>query len=230
MSWLSKFLHPEKSYEKGQEQLDKYFQQAQGGLQPYSQNGLDAYSKYSGAMDKLLNPGGLQDEWARNYKESDAAKQNEAMANERGMNAAQQMGLSGSSPAIQAIQSGTTGIAANDRQNYMNDLLQKYMAGIGIGQNIYGTGANTANAMSQNAMNMGNNSAQMAFNQNNAQGGLFGNLLGAGFGLAGSALGGPLGGALGAGLSQHMGWSPSGSYNPSNWNTGGNNGFKHPQY
>lgn len=215
MSWLSSFLHPEKSYDKAQQELEKYYQQAQNGLQPYNQNGLDTYGKYSGAMDKLLNPSALQDEWSKNYKESDLAKQNEAMASQSGLNAAQQMGLNGSSPALQAIQSGTAGIVAQDRQKYLDDLMQKYMTGIGIGSDIYGKGANAANSMSQNAMNMGQNSAQNKFNQSNAQGDLFGKLLGGGIGLAGSALGGPIGGALAGGLAQKMGWSPKGSYNPS---------------
>lgn len=215
MSWLSSFLHPERGYKSAQEQLDKYYQQAQGNLQPYNQNGMDAYTGYKGAMDKLLNPGGLQDEWSKNYQESDIAKQNEAMASQSGLNAAQQMGLGGSSPALQAIQSGTSGIVAKDRQQYLDDLMQKYMAGIGIGQDIYGKGASAANSMSQNAMNMGQNSAQNQFNQTNAQGDMFGKLLGYGAGAIGSALGGPIGGALGAGLSQKMGWSPTGSYNPS---------------
>lgn len=214
MSWLSSFLHPEKGYEASQKQLDKYYQQAQGNLQPYNQNGMDAYTGYKGAMDNLLNPAQLQDEWSKNYQQSDIAKQNEAMANQHGLNAASSMGLMGSSPALQAIQSGTAGIVAGDRQKYLDDLMQKYMTGIGIGSDIYGKGANAANSMSQNAMNMGQSSAQNQFNQTNAPGGLFQSLLGTGVGLAGSALGGPIGGALGAGLAQKMGWSPTGSYNP----------------
>jgi hypothetical protein len=214
MSWLSNFLHPEKGYKAAQEQLDKYFQQAQGNLQPYNQNGLDTYGKYSGAMDKLLNPTALQDEWVKNYKESELAKQNEAMASQSGLNAAQQMGLGGSSPALQAIQSGTAGIVAQDRQKYLDDLMQKYMTGIGIGSDIYGKGASAANSLSQNSMNMGQNSAQNQFNQTNAQGDMFGKLLGYGTGLVGSALGGPIGGELGSGLAQKMGWSTKGSYNP----------------
>ena len=214
MSWLSSFLHPEKGYNAAQEQLDKYYNNAQGRLQPYNQNGQDVYSKYKDAMEKLMNPGGLQDEWSKNYKESDIAKQNEAMASQSGLNAAQQMGLNGSSPALQAIQSGTAGIVAGDRQKYLDDLMQKYMTGIGIGKDIYGTGANAAGKQSDNDMNMGTNSAQTQFNKTNAPGGLFQSLLGLGTGLAGSALGGPIGGALGAGLAQKMGWSPTGSYNP----------------
>ena len=190
MSWLSSFLHPEKGYNAAQEQLDKYYNNAQGRLQPYNQNGQDVYSKYKDAMEKLMNPGGLQDEWSKNYKESDIAKQNEAMASQSGLNAAQQMGLNGSSPALQAIQSGTAGIVAGDRQKYLDDLMEKYMTGIGIGKDIYGTGANAAGKQSDNAMTQGQNSAQTQFNQKNAQGDMFGKLLGYGTGLVGSALGG----------------------------------------
>jgi hypothetical protein len=221
MSWLSSFLHPEKAYDKAQQEREKYYNQGQGYLNPYNQNGIDTYGKYSGAMDKLLNPAALQDEWNKGYKESDFAKQNEAMASQSGLNAAQQMGLGGSAPALQAIQSGTAGIVAKDRQQYLDDLMQKYMAGIGIGQDIYGKGAGAAGQMSQNANQMGQDSAQLTFNKNNAQGDMFGKLLGYGAGAIGSALGGPIGGALGAGLSQSMGWSPKGSYNPAPYYTGG---------
>ncbi len=221
MSWLSSFLHPEDSYKRAQEQLEKYFNQAQQNLQPYNQNGLDAYGGYKGAMDKLLNPAALEDEWSKNYQESDIAKQNEAMASQHGLNAASSMGLLGSQPALSAIQSGTAGIVAKDRQQYLDDLMKKYMTGIGIGQDIYGKGENAANSLSQNSMNMGTNSAQNTFNQNNAQGDLFGKLLGGATGLFGSALGGPIGSALGAGLAQKMGWSTTGSYNPSPWYNGG---------
>ncbi len=214
MSWLSSFLHPDKSYEAAQKELEKYYQQAQQTQQPYNQAGLETLPKYSGAMDKLLDPSKLEDEWSKNYQESDIAKQNEAMGTQHGLNAASAMGLMGSSPALQAIQSGTSGIVAQDRQKYLDDLMQKYMTGIGIGQDIYGKGAGAANTMSQNSMNMGTNSAENTFNQNNAQGDLFGKLLGYGAGMVGSALGGPIGGALGSGLAQKMGWSTKGSYNP----------------
>ena len=221
MSWLSSFLHPEKSYDKAQQELQKYYNQGQGYLDPYNQNGQQTYGKYSGAMDKLLNPTALQDEWTKNYQESELAKQNEAMATQQGLGAASSMGLMGSSPAIQAIQSGTAGIVAKDRQQYLDDLMQKYMTGIGIGQDIYGKGAAAAGQQSTNAMNQGKNSADLEFNKNNAQGDLFGKLLGGATGLIGGALGGPIGGALGAGLAQKMGWSPKGSYNSSPMYNGG---------
>ena len=223
MSWLDpfdiggkfdSFLHPEKGYEKAQDQLDKYYQQSQGYLSPYNQYGQSVYGDYSSAMKRLLDPAALQAEWMKGYAESPSAKNAEAMAQQHGLDAASGLGLMGSNTALNAIQGGTTQIGLDDRHNYLNDLMQKYLAGAGIAGNIFSTGAGAANNMSQNAMNMGNNSAQMAYNQQNAPGNMFAGLLGAGMGLAGSALGGPIGGALGASLSQKMGWSPTGSYNP----------------
>lgn len=200
MSWLTSFLHPERGYEKAQDELNKYYEQGQHYLEPYNQHGLDIFGKYSSAMDKLLNPAALHDEWSKNYRESDLAKQNEAMATQRGLEAASSMGLLGSSPAISAIQSGTAGIVARDRQQYLDDLLKKYLSGIGIGQDIYSKGANTATSLSNNAINMGNNSAQLEYGKQNAPGNLFSNLLNTGLNLGGSFLTGGMGkGSFGRG-------------------------------
>jgi hypothetical protein len=213
MSWLDpfgvgkmadSFLHPEKGYEKGQEQLDKYYRDAQGNLQPYNQFGQSAYGDYSGAMKRLLDPAALQNEWAKGYTESDSAKNTAAMAQEHGLDAASGLGLMGSNTALNAIQGGTTQIGLNDRQNYLDNLMQKYLAGAGIAGNIFNTGANAAGGMSTNAMNMGNNSAQMAYGAQNAPGDLFGKLLGTGIGYM---AGGPAGAAAGAGAGGGGGWS-----------------------
>jgi len=208
MSWLDpfgvvgmadSFLHPEKGYQKGQEQLDKYYQQGQGYLDPYNKYGQAAYGNYSDAMKRLLDPAGLQAEWMKSYTESPTAKYTEGLAQEHGIDAASGLGLMGSNTALNAIQGGTTQIGLADRQNYLNDLMQKYMAGAGIAGNIFGTGAGAANNMSQNAMNMGNNSAQMAYGAQNAPGDLFGKLLGTGIGFATGGIGGGAGGAAAAG-------------------------------
>lgn len=206
MSWLDpfdiggkfkSFMHPEKGYEKGQEQLDKYYQQGQGYLNPYNQYGQQAYGNYSGAMNKLLDPAALQAEWEKGYKESPSAKYAEGLAQQHGLDAASGLGLMGSNSALSAIQGGTAQIGLDDRQRYMDNLMQKYMAGAGIAGNIFGTGANAAGNMSNNAMNMGQNSAQMAFGQQNAPGNLFGNLLGAGIGYLTGGTGGGGGGGGG---------------------------------
>jgi hypothetical protein len=173
-----------------------------------------------------MNPQGLEDEWIKNYRESEAAKNLESIAEQRGLDSASSMGLLGSTPALQALQAGKSNIVAEDRRNYLNDLMDKYMKGAGLSQGIYGTGANAASSMAsnasnmgQNAMNMGSNSANMAYGQANAPGNLFESILGMGGSILGGALGGPLGGAL----ANHFGWSTPGSYNsnPNSWTTRG---------
>ncbi len=203
MSWLSNWLNPGRGYQKGQEQLNDYYgqtqaryNQGQGYLDPLRQQGQAQYGNMQQYIQNLMNPQALEDKWSKGYKESDAAKGLEGLANEHGLNAASSLGLMGSAPALQAIQAGTTGIAAQDRQNYMKDLMDKYMQGAGLTQGLYNTGAQAAgqmgvNAMGsgQNAMNMGQNSANMAYGQQNAGGDLFSKLLGGAAGLFGGYLG-----------------------------------------
>lgn len=236
MSWLSSFLHPERGYQAGQEQLDKFYNQAQNfynqgqaNLAPYNQQGQSQYANLNNYIQNLMNPQALQDKWASGYKESEAAKNLEDIAQQHGLNAASALGLMGSTPALQAIQQGTSQIGAADREQYLKDLMKKYELGAGLSQGIYGTGASAAGqqsqnamGMGQNAMNMGQNAAQLAYGQENAPGDLLSKGLGGIIGLIGSSLGGPIGSALGAGLSQKMGWSPTGSYNPnrSPWTSG----------
>lgn len=196
MSWLSSFLHPGKGYEKGQEQLDKYYNQSQGYLNPYNQNGQNQYGNLNDIIKNLMDPTELNKKWTESYTESPQAKQAEAMANEHGANAASSMGLMGSNTALQATQAGTTQIGLDDRQNYLDNLMQKYLAGANLAQGIYGTGANAAGQQSQNANNMGQNSAEMAYGKQNAGGNMLSGLIGTAAGVAGSALGGPIGGAL----------------------------------
>lgn len=196
MSWLSSFLSPQKGYEAGQKQLDKYYGQAQGALDPYNQQGQQQYGNLNEYINKLMNPGALQDEWIKSYQESDSLHNTQDRAQQHGLDAASSMGLMGSSPALNSIQAGTTQIGLDDRQNYLDNLMQKYMAGAGLSQGIYGQGANAAGQMGQNAMNMGQNSAQMAYNQKNAGGNMMSGLIGLGGSILGSALGGPIGGAL----------------------------------
>lgn len=192
MNWLDSFLHPEKGYEAAQNQLNNYFNQAQGYLSPYSQQGQQQYGNLNEYIKNLMDPSALNAKWLASYSESPQAIQNEKMASEHGLNAASSMGLMGSNTALNALQSGTTQIGLNDRQNYLDNLMQKYMAGANLAQGIYGTGANAASNMSNNAMNMGNSSAEMAYGANNAGGNMLAGLIGQGIG----AFGGPVASAL----------------------------------
>lgn len=196
MSWLSSFLHPGKGYEKGQEQLDKFYNESQGYLNPYNQQGQQQYGNLNDIIKNLMDPTELNKKWTESYTESPQAIQAEKMAQEHGLNIANAMGLTGSNTALNATQAGTTQIGLNDRQNYLNDMMNKYLQGAGYAQGIYNTGANAATGMSNNANTMGQNSAELAYGKENAGGNMLSGLIGQGIGLAGSALGGPIGGAL----------------------------------
>ncbi|CAB4151333.1 hypothetical protein UFOVP685_11 [uncultured Caudovirales phage] len=188
MSWLSSFLHPGKGYAKGQEQLDKYYQQGQGYLDPYNQNGQQQYGNLDEIIKNLMDPTELNKKWTESYSESPQALQAEKMAQEHGLNAASSMGLMGSNTALNATQAGTTQIGLDDRQNYLNDLMNKYTQAAGLAQGIYGQGANAATGMSNNANQMGQNSAEMAYGKQNAGGNMLGGLIGT----AAGAFGGPI--------------------------------------
>lgn len=214
MSWFSEFLHPNQGYKDAQKELEKYFQQAQQYQQPYMQQGQEAYGGLNNAMNALLNPEELYNKWAQSYQESPATQMAKQEAQNLGLDAASSMGLMGSSPALQAIQAGTAKIGAQGRQDYLDNLMQKYLAGAGIAQGVYGTGANAAGQLGQNAMNMGQNAGQLKFGEKSAQGNLFGNLLGTGAGYLGG-LGSqylmnkwnPMGN-----MQQPSGWSPMPNY------------------
>lgn len=192
---VTSFLHPERGYKEAGKQAEKYYNQGQGYLNPYNQHGQDQYGRLNDATGALLDPQALQDKWASGYTESPYAKRLEQMNSQQGQEAASSMGIGGSSGALQNIQQGAGDIVSKDRQQYMNDLMQKYMTGIGLGQNLYGTGANAAGQMSSNAMTQGQNMAGIAYGQQNAPGNLFGNLLG---GVASGAANYMTGGASGA--------------------------------
>jgi hypothetical protein len=206
---ISSFLNPGKGYKKGQEQLDKYYQQSQGYLQPYNQQGQQAYGHLNTAMQNLLNPAQLNDQFASNYQTSNLARMQLDRAMYRGNRAASSMGLMGSSPALQALQAGTNEIGAQDEQRYMDRMIQQYLQGAGLAQNVYGMGAQAGGQMGQNAMNMGGESANMAYGQQNAPGQMFGSLLGTAAGLGGSYMG-MKGMQAGGGGMQNAPWNTRG--------------------
>lgn len=198
MGWLDSILNPGKAYDEAAKVMQQYYDQSTGQLRPYSEGGMQYGGQLKGAFDRLLNPAGLYDEWSKGYETSEAAKQAQEMARQGGLDAASSMGLFGSSPALRAIQAGTANIGLQDRQNYLNDLMNKYTTGLNLGQNIYGTGASAASSLANIGQQMGQNMAGIRYGQQSAPGNLF-------WGLASPAIG-----ALGGGLANKLGWTGGG--------------------
>lgn len=172
------FIHPEEAYENAQNKENQGYDQAQGYLEPYNQGGRDQYGRLNDASRKLFDPAALQNEWSKGYETSPYAQQLLKQNQSSGLDAASSMGLSGSSAALGNIQQGAGNIVSQDRQKYMDDLMQKYMAGIGLGQNLYGTGASAAGQQSTNAMTHGQNQAGLEYGRTSAPGKLFGQIAG----------------------------------------------------
>lgn len=175
---FNSFMNPQKGYEDAMKQYQQYFQQAQGGLAPWMQNGMNQYGRLNEQVNELGDPAALEGKWASGYSESPYAQQLTKEATSSGENAASSMGLLGSSAALGNIQKSAGNIMQSDRQNYMNDLMQKYMASVGIGQNLYGVGAGAAGQMSGNALNAGENMAGLQYGATNAPGAMFGKAAG----------------------------------------------------
>ena len=170
MSWLSEFLHPGNAYKQAGEKEQQGYNEAQGYREPYLGYGKEGGDALTEFMKKLSNPGALQNEWSQGYEQSPYAQQLQQENQASGMDTASAMGLGGSSAALQNIQRGAGDIMQKDRQNYMNDLMQKYMQGIGIGENMFGVGANTAGGAATGAQQHGENQGQYTFGQNTAGG------------------------------------------------------------
>ncbi len=155
VAFPSAVFDPGKGSRLAQDQWKKAWAEAKGFQQPYNQAGLDQIGKLTGAEDKLLDPAALQSEWAEGYEMSPYAQQMQKEAEASGMESAGSQGLLGSSASINNIQQGATNIMQKDRQQYMNDLMEKYKAGLGIGQDIFGKGAQTAANLGGQAMQFG---------------------------------------------------------------------------
>lgn len=176
---LNSFLHPEDAYRGAQEEANRGHKEAQGYETPYWQQGIDQMGRLNEAENSLLDPEALQAKWAKNYETSPYAKQLLAQNQTSGLEGASSMGLMGSSAALGNIQQGAGNIVAKDRQQYMDDLMKKYMEGIGLGKNIYGIGAGMGATLGGQAEEHGRDIAGLEYGRQRAPGELFGKLAGA---------------------------------------------------
>lgn len=184
-----------------QTQLSNYYNQGRSALNPYAAAGNNILPQLMSSASALMNPEALEQQWASSYTESPEAKAAEAMATQHGLSSASSMGLIGSSPAVTAIQEGTSDIGLQDKQNYLHDLMQKYLAGVNAARGIYSGGERAAGAIGDLSQTMGENSADLAYNASNGPGDLLAGLLGT---AGGAFLGGPGGAALGGALAKHF--------------------------
>ena len=219
MSWLSNLLHPGRGYDAAQDKLGQgwnqaqdFFNKGQGLQQPFQQAGVDQIPGLSEAIKKLMNPADLQNEWSKGYETSPYAQQLMEGAKTEGLDAASSMGLMGSSAALGNIQNNSTNLMNADRQQYLQDLMQKYMTGIQGSQNLLSTGATTAGNMANqnmqmgtNAMNNAENMAGLEYGKQNAGSNMLKQIMG----MIGGGATDYLTGGMGKGSYGRGAWAPS---------------------
>lgn len=204
MSWLSNLMNPGGGYKNAQQESEKYFNQAQGALQPYNQFGQGAGNTLQDLIKQYMNPQELYNKWAQGYETSPYA-QNMLQQNQgAGMDAASQMGLLGSSSALSNIQQGAGNIMEKDRNDYLQKLMEMMNQGGNFAGNMYGVGAGAAGQMGQNAMNQGNNMAGLKYGEYNAGPDFLKDILGGGAKFGADWLTGGYGGAPGASYGRGM--------------------------
>lgn len=171
------FFSPEEPYEAAEKAAREAWEQAQKYGKPYYEQGQEQYGPLNEARARLMNPAELESEWSQSYETSPYARRMMDVNRQLGEEEASRMGLMGSSGALSNIQEGASDIMARDRQQYLQDLMQKYLAGIGLGQDIYGRGAGMAERLMGGAERQGENMAGLEYNRKAAPGELFGKLL-----------------------------------------------------
>lgn len=193
MSWFSQWAHPGRGYKKAGKEEQRNFNEAQNIRKPVMDRGDEAYKGYNDMYQKLMHPEELQSEWASHYEKSPYATQLQQEAMGQGLDAASASGLNGSSAAIHNIEKGGADIMQKDRQQYMNDMMQKYLAAMGIGQDLNSQGNNMRSQSATGQQQHGEWQANNKFNEYNAGGNRFGDIMSQAAAIAASMAGGGMG-------------------------------------
>lgn len=195
MSWLSNF------FGGGKNPADKampYYNQIPGQTnqyyQPYFEAGtstLPGLQQQYGALTS--DPGSMMNKFGESYKSSPGLEFAIQQALQASGNAAAAGGMAGSPQHQQQNMQLANDIASQDYNNWMNNALGLYGAGLSGQQGLAGmgqtAGQNQADMIAQTLAQQGNLQFQGQAQKNKNQSDLFGNL----FKGAGMALGGPYG-------------------------------------
>jgi hypothetical protein len=148
-----------KPYRSAMDQYQKYFNQAQGVQNPFYNAGVSALPQYQNWLGSMQNPSQFINNLMGQYQESPWAKFSIQQGLNANNNAATANGLLGSTPLARENSQFAQGIASQDMQNWLQNVLginTQYGAGLGNQIGI-GTGAanSLTNLLSQQGERMG---------------------------------------------------------------------------
>lgn len=171
-------------------QIPGYLQQYLG---PYAQAGMSALPQLQQQYGQLINnPGALLASMGSGFQQSPGYQWDVSQATNAANQAAAAGGMTGSPAEQQQLATTVTGLANQDYQNYLNNVMGLYGQGLsGLG-GLYQTGYGASSGMGEDLSDYAESQANLAAAQANwqnqqqqGQAGTWGGILG---GLAGAAL------------------------------------------
>lgn len=168
-------------YEDYENELKKYYEEAQNWQSPYYNAGKNAIPQYQDWLNGQKDPAQFINGLMGKYQESPWAQYQQDQSIRAGQNAGSANGLAGSSALAKFLQENAAGISSKDMQNWLARVLGiNTQYGEGVGNLMHG-GQQSANALSGLASNLGQNFAEASMgktarenqDRNNLWGGIF---------------------------------------------------------
>lgn len=185
-SGLNSFLYSlfgdrEAPFREGAQQIQQATDKAVGVQQPFYQAGTQAIPQYQNWLQNMQNPSQFVNNLESQYSESPHARYLQDQAMRAAQNAGSAGGLTGSTPLAQQMAQTSAGIAGQDMNSWLQNVLGiNTLYGTGQ-QNLMGFGANAANQQTSAYTNLGKQladmkAAQAAAHQQDVQGGISGGI------------------------------------------------------
>lgn len=155
--------------QQGINALNQQYGSGQQVLQPWEQQGLNAFGQYGSAINGMSNPSQFYSNIMNQYQMSPAAQFQEQQGQQAMNQASAASGTLGSGGAQKALDQYSQGVASQDQNQYFGNVMginNQYLGGL---QNQYGTGFGAANALNENYMGLGNQLAAMYGNLGESQ-------------------------------------------------------------
>lgn len=177
-------------------------------LSPYINAGQNALPILQNQYSQLMNPNFIN-QFGQGFQQSPGFNFQVNQATNAANRAAAAGGMLGSPEEQQNLAGTVSGLANQDYYNWLSHGLNMYGQGLSGEQNLYNTGFNASNNLSDSLASALMSQANLSYagqtNQNEMMGGLLGAGLGALGSIGGAFLGGPIGSAIGGGLSHLFG-------------------------
>ena len=192
------------------DQAIKYLDQIEGKITPYYTNYINHGNKMGNSLEDqysqiMSSPGQMINKFGQDYQKSPGYDFALKQALQAAGNAAAAGGRAGSPAAQEEAEEYAHGLANQDYNNYLQNVLNLYGQGLQGGQSMYNTGFQASNELAQSIANSMLSKAQLSYegqnaaNQRGAGKNSFLSGLGTiGGGLIGAYFGGPIGASIGS--------------------------------